>query len=106
MSCPAEAYQLIMEKKRKNSAIVKTEETTKMRRCGEVGKEETTETTIIVRGNWEHIQEAVDNEYETKIEITHKCQDCRGNGETENGEETRNCATFGAFPYIVGKCPS
>ena len=68
--------------------MIKTEET-KKRCCGGAKKEEAIETTIIVKGNWEHIQEAVDNEFETKIEITRRCQDCRENEETENGKETR-----------------
>ena len=81
--------------------MIKTAETTKKRCCGEVKKEEAIETAIIVKGNWEHIQEAVDNEFEMKIEITHRCQDCRENGGTENGKETRKTITKSGKRIVI-----
>ena len=101
MNCPAEAYQLIMEAKKKNIDRIKTEETTKKQRRGEEIKEETIETTIIIKGNWGHIQKAAGNEYEMKAETEHICQSCKENGETKNGRGTRKIITESGKHIVI-----
>ena len=56
--------------------------------CGEEKEEKRTETSIIVKGNWEHIQEAVGKEFETQTETVHQCEDCKEKGESKSGKET------------------
>ena len=53
-------------------------------------KEEVSETTIIITGNWENIQKATGNECERKVEKGNKCQSCREKEEPKNGKETKN----------------
>ena len=87
MGCPAEAYQLIMEKRKWNNAAIKIKETTKKRCRGEENEEKRTETAIIAKGDWEHIQEAVQKEFEMQTETEHQCEDCKEKGESKSGKK-------------------
>ena len=68
-----------------------------MLRRGEKGKME--EMGIIIKCNWGTIQNAINDEYSTKIEKDYKCADCEKGGNME-GKKQKKTIT-GRNKYLV-----
>ena len=72
MQCPAEAYQKIMGRKKRNKAKIKNHTKTERACCEEEKRENLDELSIIIKGKWDTIQKAIGDEYSAIAEKGYK----------------------------------